>query len=116
MNLKNLRINNNLRQEDVAKIINKSSVAYGYYETGSREPDIKTLITLANYFDVSLDYLCGRTWNNKIGYIPDNRKDLITQLLALSDAEFNEIAIYVKGYIAGKSKQQTINFYTPDEI
>lgn len=31
------------------------------YERGEREPNIKTLIALADYFDVSIDYLVGRT-------------------------------------------------------
>lgn len=56
-NLKLLRIQNNLTQEELAHKINKSSVAYGYYESGRNEPDIKSLITLADYFNCSIDYL-----------------------------------------------------------
>lgn len=65
MKLKDLRLQNNLKQEDLAKVINKSAVAYGYYENGSREPDIKTLTTIADFYNVSLDYLCDRQWDNK---------------------------------------------------
>lgn len=36
------------------------------YETGQREADYKTLIAFADYFDVSIDYLLGRTENPKI--------------------------------------------------
>ncbi len=36
------------------------------YETGEREADYKTLILFADYFDVSIDYLLGRTENPKI--------------------------------------------------
>ncbi len=36
------------------------------YENGTREADYKTLIQLADYFDVSIDYLLGRTDNPKI--------------------------------------------------
>ena len=116
MKLKNLRQLAHKTQEEVANDLKIKKQTYQNYELKKREPDIQTLIQLANYFNVSIDYLCDRTWNNNINYIPEERKNIITQLLALSDAEFNEIAIYVKGYIAGKSKQQTINFYTPDEI
>ena len=116
MNMKFLRQQLNKNQDEVAKDLQITRTKYARIETGESNPTIETLVKIANYFDTSLDYLCGRKWNNGIGYIPDNRKDLITQLLALPDTEFNEIAIYVKGYIAGKSKQQTINFYTPDEI
>lgn len=36
------------------------------YETGALEADYKTLIAIADYFDVSIDYLLGRTDNPKI--------------------------------------------------
>lgn len=36
------------------------------YETGEREADYKTLILFADYFDVSIDYLLGRTDNPTI--------------------------------------------------
>ncbi len=36
------------------------------YETGEREADYKTLILFADYFNVSIDYLLGRTENPKI--------------------------------------------------
>ena len=35
--------------------------SYQAYEGGEREPDIKNLIALADFFDVTLDYLMGRT-------------------------------------------------------
>lgn len=103
MNLKSLRISNNLRQEDVAKIINKSAVAYGYYETGAREPDIKTLITLANYFDVSLDYLCGRIWNNNIGYIPEEKKEVVKIILQLNEINTIKTLGFASGLLAGQN-------------
>jgi len=36
------------------------------YETGAREADYKTLLIFAEYFDVSVDYLLGRTDNPKV--------------------------------------------------
>jgi len=36
------------------------------YETGAREADYKTLLIFADYFDVSVDYLLGRTDNPKV--------------------------------------------------
>lgn len=56
-NLKKLRLENNLTQEEISKMINKSAVAYGFYESGRNEPDIKTLIQLADYYNCSVDYL-----------------------------------------------------------
>lgn len=39
--------------------INQQTISH--YETGIREPNIQTLIKLADYFDVSIDYLVGRS-------------------------------------------------------
>ncbi len=44
--------------------MNQNSISR--YETGLREADYNTLILFADYFDVSLDYLLGRTENPKI--------------------------------------------------
>ena len=45
---------------------NLSLRAYQYYERGQREPTASVLIALADYFDVSIDYLVGRTDNPKL--------------------------------------------------
>lgn len=50
-------------QTAIAKACNISLRAYQYYESGEREPTTKVLLALADYFDVSLDYLCGRSDN-----------------------------------------------------
>ena len=55
--LKELRKERNLLQKDVAKLINVGRTTYVKYENGDSEPSLKTLIELANYFDVSIDYL-----------------------------------------------------------
>jgi len=47
-------------QEEVAKQIGISQRTYSHYENGKREPDHKTLITIADFFDVTIDYLLGR--------------------------------------------------------
>ncbi len=58
--LKELRKNNNMTQTEIAKILNISQRTYSNYETGSREPSIDTLIEIADYYKISLDYLTGR--------------------------------------------------------
>ena len=45
----------------IADNIGVSLRALKYYVAGEREPGMSTLIALANYFDVSIDYLVGRT-------------------------------------------------------
>lgn len=65
--LKKLRKERNLLQKDIAKYLNISTSAYGYYEQGKRDPDTETIKKLADYFDISADYLLGRT-DNKNNY------------------------------------------------
>lgn len=59
--LKELRIKNEKFQKDIAEYLNISDVAYGYYEKGERQPNPDMLLKLANYFNVTTDYLLGRT-------------------------------------------------------
>jgi transcriptional regulator with XRE-family HTH domain len=59
--LKGLREDKDLHQEDLAKILNISRTALSNYETGYREPSLATLVKIADYFNISLDYLLCRT-------------------------------------------------------
>lgn len=79
MKLKELRQKNNLTQEQVAKILNKSTIAYGYYEAGRSEPDISTLIKLADFFHVSIDELVEHKYQNTIdkGLLNDMELNII---------------------------------------
>ena len=58
MRLKELREQNKLTQLKVASDLQINNVTYGRYELNVREPDIETLCKLADYYNVSLDYLC----------------------------------------------------------
>lgn len=62
--LKDLRTRTKLRQEDVATKIGIARTTYAMYEQNKREPDNETLQKLADYFDVSIDYLLGRNNNS----------------------------------------------------
>lgn len=48
-------------QKDMAKFLNLSERAYQHYELGDHSPQLDTLIKLADYFNVSIDYLVGRS-------------------------------------------------------
>ena len=58
--INDFRIDNDLTQEDIARILNCSLIAYSYYENGYREIPLELLIKLADYYNVSLDTLVGR--------------------------------------------------------
>lgn len=59
--LKELRRELGISQRDLARSLKLSPSTIAMYETGQREPDSKTLDHLASFFDVSLDYLVGRS-------------------------------------------------------
>ena len=60
MNLKLLRKQKNITLQEMATDFNSSPQVLNNYENGKRQPDFDTLIKLADYFGVSVDYLIGR--------------------------------------------------------
>lgn len=61
--LKELRERKNLSQVRLAIELNLNQNSISRYENGEREADYKTLIAIADYFQISIDYLLGRTDN-----------------------------------------------------
>lgn len=59
--LKRVRKEKKVLQKDIAKILELPLRTYQSYEYGEALPSIETLDKLADYFDVSLDYLVGRS-------------------------------------------------------
>ena len=55
--LKALRKNKHLTQNELADILNYGATAISNYENGRNQPSIKDLMTIAQFFNVSLDYL-----------------------------------------------------------
>ena len=59
-NLKELRQEKELTQEEVATILKVSRVVYNRYEKGQREIPLELLVELADFYGVSLDYIVGK--------------------------------------------------------
>lgn len=59
--LRILRKKQKISQKDFAKILGVSNVVLSRYENGERKPDYDILIKIAEYFDVSVDYLLGKS-------------------------------------------------------
>jgi len=59
--LKNLRGENNLLQKDLAEMLGLAQTTIANYEQGKRFPDEQTLLKIADFFNVSMDYLFGRS-------------------------------------------------------
>lgn len=59
--IKELRNEKGLLQSDVAKYIGKSERIVGFYEKGERDPNTDTLLKLSELFNVSIDYILGKS-------------------------------------------------------
>ena len=72
--LAELRKSRNLSQKELAQKLTSSQNTISNWETGKREPDFETTIMLADYFDVTTDYLLGNEQKNK----PVTERDKLT--------------------------------------
>ena len=64
--IRDLREDRDLNQTTVAKMLGMSQTGYSKYETGENDVPTDILIKLADFYDVSVDYLLGRTKNPKM--------------------------------------------------
>ena len=89
MRIKELMHEKGIQQQQMAELLNVSRASIYKYQQGKAEPDIETLIKIADYFDVSLDYLCGRQNKNLIfaDSLSDKKKELINMIKELNDDE-----------------------------
>lgn len=95
--LRELREERKLLQKDMANFLNITTSAYGYYEQGKREPDTHTVNSLADFYNVSSDYLLGRT-NNRSTEYPFSyiQNSLFTTIDSLSPQSKKELEKYVQ--------------------
>ncbi len=59
--LRALRLEKNIGQNQLAQEIKVSNASISYWENAKQEPSVEALFKLANYFDVTADYLLGIT-------------------------------------------------------
>ena len=87
MKLKELRLSTGLNQTQTASKIGIPRLNYNKYELGSVEPNIQTLCQIADYYNVSLDYLCEHKTKGVIDLSnkSDNYKLLLKTIENLSD-------------------------------
>lgn len=63
--LKDLREDKDICQKEIAKLLNISQQYYSEYENGKRPIPVEYLITLAKFYNTSIDYITGLTNDNK---------------------------------------------------
>lgn len=86
--LRDLREDKDLSQSDIANKINTTQSYYAQYENGKRPIPFERVIELANFYNVSLDYIAGRT-NDKLGLshskLPSDETELLKKFRSLSN-------------------------------
>ena len=112
MRLKTIRQATGKSQLQVAKDLNISRQNLCRYENNQTEPDIQTLIKLADYFHVTIDYLV----EHEVPYLidksawPESKKELLNMIAELDDFESEKIKGIIVGYTqAQKEKPKIIN-------
>lgn len=96
-NLAFLRKSKGYTQQEMANILQVSKPTYNHYETGRYEPDIKTIIKIADFFDCSIDYLVGHQTKSLI--YNDFSKDQQKAISMLKKLDEKETAMLL-GYLA----------------
>ena len=107
MRLKELRKKKHMTQQRLAIELSMSQNTISRYETGEREADYKTLILLADYFQVSLGYLMGKEEPVPFVNVPPTKEQLYTFLFGtptISDEAAEEVMAYAR-YVAQREKE-----------
>lgn len=102
MRLKELRKNEKITQNELAKKLNIPIATYIRYENGETMPNVETLINFANFYNVSLDYLVGREFGNGLGYLTETQVSFIKTFLALNQDNQMNAVVYVATMLANQ--------------
>lgn len=83
--LRQLRLDKNLRQEQVAKLIGVNKSAISTYENNTRQPSFDILVRLATLYRVSTDYLLGMTNIRSLDLsgLSDEEVSAVSELVAI---------------------------------
>ena len=99
-NLRKIRKERDLTMKEVGIAIGVGESTISQYETGKRQPDQQTLLKLADYFDVSVDYLLGKEERGSAGInlnksLSLQERKLINDYRKCSETAKKRIAEYI---------------------
>lgn len=110
--LRYLRMSRGFSRKEVYEAIGSSKPSYYRYENGDSEPSTQKLIALAKYFNVSIDYLVGRTDNpaidNENTAVPNltpQKQRLQEKILSLDNQNSAELESFLN-YLLQKNSSQ----------
>ncbi len=115
--IKDLRLERNLKQKEVASAISIATNTLSQFENNKGRPSLEVLTLLADFFECTVDYLIGReddfgniTISNASAELPKDEQRLLSAFRTLSDIEkeklIDDAEFYAKRYsIDSKTKR-----------
>lgn len=86
--LKELREEKGMTQEDLGNMLNVTKQAVHAYENGTNQPSMESLVKIADFFLVSLDYLFCRTKVKTNISIRSNKEKIISEIKKVIDSHY----------------------------
>ena len=105
INLKRLREEASISQRTLAEAIGVSQQSVNKYENHNIEPDIETLIRIADFFDTSVDYLIGhsavrdRSIEVRVSELDEEELLFLKQYRSLTKKQKNAIDVVINSYL-----------------
>ena len=106
--LKEIRIENRYSQKQIADMCGMAQATIGRYETDAADPSPETLLWYAETFEVSLDYIFGRTDNPKGMLYQQNADEIKASLSDERDMELFAKMCFEPGTIINDKLKETI--------
>ena len=111
--LRFLREKAEMKQVDMCKIFNMPKTTYNSYELGTREPDFDTALKIADYFNVSIDYLFGKSDTSNYQKYKNDEMHKPNKKFSLRMKEFRQKHNFTQLYLAeiiGTTKEVIDNY------
>ncbi|MFV0516599.1 MAG: helix-turn-helix domain-containing protein [Aminipila sp.] len=121
--LRFLRQENSITQEELANAINVRRPAISGYETKNQQPDFARLILISNFFNVSIDYLLGKTdlpnydrsINSSTSILPTKQKQLVDIYNSLNATNQGALLERAETLLEFQKKEESTLSYAPIE-
>lgn len=104
--IKDLREDEDKTQSDIAKILGTTAQYYGKYEKGEREIPFSRAIELAEFYNVSLDYLAGKTNVKRINIkssISEDERKILDMYQNLSERNKGKAELFIEQLLEKQS-------------
>lgn len=101
--LKALRRGKNKTQQEIAIDLDIPRTKYARYEAGESEPNFDILKKIADYFDVSLDFLLQRPHPHDLPMVAtEQQRNIVNLVLQLDERNCDKVEYFIAGLLAGE--------------